>query len=230
MKKYVLVAAGGLGSRMNNPVPKQFAVLDDMPLLFHTLNRFLSYAPDIELILVLPEDYIPRWEKLCAQHHFTVRHQLATGGPTRFHSVKNGLRLVPDDAVVAIHDAARPNVSPELIARVFSAAIKFGSAIPVVGLNESVRQVDGPLSSPVDRTKLRIVQTPQCFVAAAIKKAYNCNYHERFTDDASVYEADGQRLFLIEGQPDNIKITTATDLTIARVLLSQQIKPDRPAE
>lgn len=206
---------------MNNPLPKQFTALGDKPLLFHTLSRFLSYAPDIAVVLVIPEAYIAYWEKMCADHHFHLNHQIATSGPSRFHSVKNGLRYVPDDAVVAIHDAARPNVSLDLISRSYATALKFGCAIPVVGINESVRQIQGPLSSAVDRNSLRIVQTPQCFLAAAIKMAYNRNFHASFTDDASVYESDGQRLFLIDGHAENIKVTTASDMKIARALLQQ---------
>ncbi len=219
MKKYVLIAAGGSGSRMNTLLPKQFAALGGKPLLFHTFSRFLSYAPDIEFVLVIPEAYTALWKDLCVDHHFHPKHQIATSGPARFHSVKNGLRFVPDGSLVAIHDGARPFVSLDTIARAFSNAEKYGSALPVVKMNESVRTVDGAFSKSLNRKSLRVVQTPQCFLSTDIRKAYNTNYDESFTDDAAVFEASGNRLFLVDGNPENIKITSPTDMIFAEALL-----------
>jgi 2-C-methyl-D-erythritol 4-phosphate cytidylyltransferase len=229
MKKYVLIAAGGSGSRMNNPLPKQFAALGDKPLLFHTFSRFLSYAPDMEFVLVIPEAYIDFWKEMCVDHHFHAKHRIATSGPTRFHSVKSGLRYVPDGSLVAIHDGVRPFVSLDTIARTFSNAEKYGSAIPIVTMNESVRVVDGAFSKSLNRRSLRAVQTPQCFQSTEIKKAYNTNYDESFTDDATVFEASGNRLFLVDGNQENVKITNPADLIYAEALLRELpgFKPPR---
>lgn len=221
MKKYVLIAAGGAGKRMDSAIPKQFIDIAGKPVLMHVFNAFLSYAPDIQFILALPETYNEDWEHLCRKHHFEIHHQQVTGGPTRFHTVKNGLRVVPDDSLVAIHDAARPLVSLATISRVFHFAQKFGNAIPVLKPIDSVRLVEGPGNRPLDREKIRMVQTPQCFHGLLIKKAYNKNYHESYTDDATVLESDGARLFLVDGNPENIKITTPADLVVAETLMKR---------
>ncbi len=222
MKKYVLIAAGGDGKRMGSAVPKQFIEIAGKPVLMHVFHAFLSYAPDIQFILALPESYIEDWKKLCRKHHFEIHHQQVTGGPTRFHTVKNGLRFVPDDSLVAIHDAARPLVSLNTISRVFHFAEKFGNAIPVLKSIDSVRLIEGPGNRPLDREKIRMVQTPQCFLGVLIKKAYHKNYHESFTDDATVLETDGARLFLVDGNAENIKITTPADLIVAEMLIKKQ--------
>ncbi len=220
MKKYALITAGGAGTRMKNSLPKQFLEVAGKPLLMHTFQTFLRYAPNIEFVLVLPEAYFEFWQSLCQKHRFPHRHQMAVCGPTRFHSVKNGLKQVPDDALVAIHDGVRPLVSLETIGRGFHYAEKFGNAIPVIPVSESVRITENALSETLPREKLRLVQTPQCFQARLIKKAYNKNYTESFTDDASVFETDGHRIFLVDGNPENIKITTPSDLRMAEALLS----------
>lgn len=221
MKKFVLIAAGGSGKRMGSSLPKQFIIIAGKPILIHAFQAFLSYAPDIQFVLVLPEPYHNDWVDLCHKHHFEIQHQLVASGPTRFHSVKNGLRHIPNDSLVAIHDGVRPLVSLHTISHAFHCAEIFGSAIPVVKPKESVRMVEGPISKSLDREKLRLLQTPQCFLSEAIKKAYNKNYHESFTDDSSVLEADGVRLFLIDGNHENIKITDPTDLIIAEALLKK---------
>jgi 2-C-methyl-D-erythritol 4-phosphate cytidylyltransferase len=224
MKKYVLIASGGIGKRMGSATPKQFLEIAGKPVLMHAFLAFLSYAPDMEFVLVMPESHIEDWQKLCSKNHFEIHHHLVPSGPTRFHTVKNGLRLIPDDSLVAIHDAARPLVSLNTIARVFHFAAKFGNAIPVLKPNDSMRMVEGPISKPLDREKLRMVQTPQCFHGALIKKAYNKNYHESFTDDSTVLEADGVRLFLVDGNVENIKITTPSDLLVAKALMKKKDK------
>lgn len=224
MKKFVLIAAGGVGKRMGSAVPKQFIEIAGKPVLMHVFHAFLRYAPDIQFIAALPESHVEHWQKLCNKHHFEIQHQLVPSGPTRFHTVKNGLRFIPDDSLVAIHDAARPLVSLNTISRVFHFADKFGNAIPAIKPIDSVRLVEGPGSKPLDRGKLRMIQTPQCFQGALIKKAYNKNYHESFTDDSTVLEADGVRLFLVDGNPENIKITTPSDLIVAEALMKEQGK------
>lgn len=222
MKKIVLIAAGGAGKRMGSPLPKQFLEIAGKPILLHVFQTFLSYAPDMQFVLVLPESYHKDWIDLCQKHHFENHHHLVSSGPTRFHSVKNGLRHIPNDALVAIHDGVRPLVSLNTISQVFHFAEKFGSAIPVIKPVESVRTIEGPLSKPLDRENIRLVQTPQCFYGELVKKAYNKNYHESFTDDATVVENEGGRLFFIDGNSENIKITTPADLIIAEALLKKQ--------
>lgn len=224
MKKYVVIAAGGTGSRMSGSLPKQFTDLIGKPVIMHAIQAFLHYAPDISLVLVLHDSMKATWEELCKKHHFHYRHDIVIGGPTRFHSVKNGLRLVPDDALVAVHDAVRPLVSLDTIARTYQFAARFGNAIPVISPADTVRTVDGAISKPIDREKIRLVQTPQCFFAGRLKKAFNKNYHESFTDEASVLETDGERLFLVEGNHENIKITHPSDLLFAEAILSRKTR------
>jgi 2-C-methyl-D-erythritol 4-phosphate cytidylyltransferase len=221
MEKYALITAGGQGSRMGASLPKQFLDLAGKPVLMHSMQAFLNYAPDIRLVVVIPEADFETWKILCEKHRFNLSHQLAIGGPTRFHSVKNGLRLVPDNALVAIHDGVRPLISLDTISRVFHFASKFGNAIPGIMPGDSLRITDGALSQPLPRERVRLIQTPQCFRAGPIKKAYNKNYHEGFTDDATVFEADGERLFLVEGHRENIKITSPSDLAFAEAYLSR---------
>ncbi|MEE4177450.1 MAG: 2-C-methyl-D-erythritol 4-phosphate cytidylyltransferase [Bacteroides sp.] len=219
MQRYVLITAGGSGTRMQSDLPKQFLEIAGMPVLMQTFRAFFDFDPTLAFVLVLPENLWNFWEELCQKHNFRQPHQLAISGPTRFHSVKSGLRLVPDDALVAIHDGVRPLVSARVIEQVFYSAERFGNAIPVVKISDSLRLIDHALSQPLQREMVRRVQTPQCFRAGLIKKAYNRNYSEDFTDDATLLEADGHRLFLVEGDPENIKITTPADLKIAEALL-----------
>lgn len=219
MQKFALIAAGGKGTRMGSAQPKQFMMLSGKPLLVHVFETFQKYDPNIGFVLVLPENLHAEWDVLCRTHGIYARHEVATSGPNRFHSVKNGLKLIPNNTLVAIHDSARPLVSLNLIARVFNIAEKFGNAIPVVEAFDSVRLTDHAMSSPLPRERIRLVQTPQCFRSNTIKNAYNVNYSESFTDDASVLEAAGERLFLAEGCRENIKITTKTELAMAEGLL-----------
>lgn len=222
MNKYVLIAAAGSGSRMQKPFPKQFALIAGKPLLVHTIHAFLAYARDIQVVLILQAPQIKIWKELCKKYYFSIQHQIVEGGPTRFHSVKNGLKYIPDDALVAVHDGVRPLVGLDTISRVFYFAEKFGSAIPVIQAEDSVRMVDGGLSKALNRESVRLVQTPQCFTAGRLKKAFNKNYHESFTDEAAVWEVDGERLFLVDGNPENIKVTHPSDLLIAEALLSKK--------
>lgn len=202
--------------------PKQFLELAGKPVLMHAIQAFLNFAADIRVVVVLPESEFETWKRLCETHRFHGSIQLAISGPTRFHSVKNGLRHIPNEALVAIHDGVRPLVSLDTISRVFHFASKFGNAIPATTPPDSVRIADGALSKSLPRENVRLIQTPQCFIASRIKKAYNRNYHESFTDDASVLEADGERLFLVEGHRENIKITTPSDLVFAEAYLADK--------
>ena len=221
MEHYILIAAGGKGERIGGK-PKQFIELAGLPLLMHTFHAFTFPGFKANFVLVLPENDISHWKELCLQYDFTVPHQIIPGGPKRFHSVKRGLSLVPDDVLVAIHDGVRPLVSADTVRSCFDMAQRKGNAIPAIPVTETVRETDGSLNRPVDREKLRIIQTPQVFYSGFIKKAYLQNYRESFTDDASVLESTGQPVYLVEGNPGNIKITTPDDLIMAEALLRQK--------
>ena len=219
MKKYVIIVAGGTGNRMNNAIPKQFIELKGKPILMHTIEKFTSTFPDIHVIVVVANQLNEDWKKLCEKHNFKTVHQLTDGGETRYHSVKNGLALVPDACVVGIHDAARPLVSAQTILNAYETAEVRGNASPAIPVNDSIRYLKGKDSVAVDRTHYSIIQTPQCFHSDLIKKAFLKEYKPEFTDDATVLEAFGEKINLIEGNRENIKITTEQDLIIAKALL-----------
>lgn len=219
MRKFAVIAAGGSGARMNLDLPKQFVEIAGKPVIFHTIEAFLNYDRNVELVVVLSESFFPFWEKLCMELNFTHQHTLAIGGPTRFHSVKSGLKHVPNGVLVAIHDGARPLVSKKTIQNSFFFAEKYGNAIAAIEVFDSLRIKDHALSKPLSRTHVRIVQTPQCFKSDLIKDAYNQNYHEEFTDDATVLETKGHTIRLVEGNKENIKVTTKEDLVYANALL-----------
>lgn len=219
-EKYVIIVAGGKGLRMGGDLPKQFISLDGWPILMRTIYAFFSNDEKSNIIVVLPEIMIPFWNDLVQKHKFSVPHKVVSGGETRFHSVKNGLSLVPDspNACVAVHDGVRPFVSGNVIAEAFAEAAKSGSAVPVIESVDSVRQITGDGNKAVDRSSLRLVQTPQVFSAKILHEAYRQPYSDFFTDDASVAEAIGQRISLTKGNRENIKITTPFDIEIAKVL------------
>ena len=204
---------------MGTEQPKQFLEIGGLPLLMHTFRAFSFLGDTIEFILVLPADSINYWKQLCKMHNFTIPHQIAEGGPKRFHSVKRGLQMVPGDALVAIHDAARPFVSKQVIEDCFTMAERKGNAVPVIPVRESVREVSGTLNKSIDRSKLRLVQTPQVFLSSDIKRAYQQPYNENFTDDAMVLESTGKQIFMIDGNQENIKITSPADLIFAKALI-----------
>ena len=219
MNKIAIIVAGGKGERMNADVPKQFLEINGKPILMHTLEAFMNFDSSLQLILVLPAAQIDFWETLCEAHDFSIPHQIVAGGQTRFHSVKNGLNVVKSPSLVAIHDGVRPLVSKETIVRCFDTAEKFGAAIPTMDSIESIRFVDANGSKSVDRTAYKMVQTPQVFDAELLKKAYEQEFSVLFTDDASVVEAMGVTVHLVEGNRENIKITTEFDLIVAERLL-----------
>ncbi len=218
MRKQLLIAAGGRGERIKSEKPKQFMHAGGLPLIVHVMHAFLCYDPDISIVAAIPREHTRLWQEIC-QTYGIGKHVVAEGGPARFHSVKNGLRHIDPSGLVAIHDGVRPLVSLKLIATVFDVAEKSGNAIPVITPFESVRQADHAMSNPLPREKVRLVQTPQCFHASRIMDAYNTHYDEAFTDDACVLERKGERLFLVEGDRENIKITTHSDLIMADALL-----------
>ena len=217
----MIIVAGGSGTRMKSDVPKQFMELEGKPLLMHTITRFVEAIPDIYIIVVIPSIHQNRWRNLCDDHNFRILHQITLGGETRYHSVKNGLALVPDDVVVGIHDAARPLVNTSTIINTYATARLKGNASPVMPLSESIREVNANENRAVPRENYRIVQTPQCFHSIRIKNAFMQEYKTAFTDDASVLEAYGEHIYLTDGNKENIKITTPEDLMMAAYLLKK---------
>ena len=216
----VVIVAGGKGLRAGGDVPKQFQLLGGVPILMHTIGAFYQFDNNIDIVVVLPEGYDTYWNELCDKHQFDKRHKLAIGGETRFHSVSSGLQLVQDNGIVGIHDAARPFVPNDVIARCYTEAEIFECGIvPVVEERNSVRILVGYDSEPFDRTKIRIVQTPQVFPVSLLKNAYNAPYDDSFTDDASVADADGIQIKLVEGDDRNIKITTPFDFELGEWLV-----------
>ncbi len=216
----VIIVAGGRGLRAGGELPKQFRLIGGKPMLMHTIEAFHRYNPAITIVVVLPEDFIDHWEELCRAHSFTLAHRTRAGGETRFHSVRNGLELIPPKGMVAVHDAARPLVTPALIGRCFAAsAAQRCGVIPVVHQTDSVRLLTDEGSHMLDRELLRVVQTPQLFPAAELKEAYKTAYDPAFTDDASVAEKYGLTVMLLEGEESNIKITTPFDFLIAEQYL-----------
>ncbi len=223
--EYAIIVAGGKGLRMGGDIPKQFIPVGGMPVLMHTIRRFVEYNPNINVILVLPKTQQDYWRKLCGDYSFCEPHTIADGGETRFHSVKNGLALVPDGAcgVVGVHDGVRPFASVETIARCFAEARRSGAAVPVVPVVETLRRLtngETRCSETVSRDDYKLVQTPQTFDVRILKEAYRQPYTSFFTDDASVVESSGRGIALVEGNRENIKITTPFDLTVAEALVA----------
>jgi 2-C-methyl-D-erythritol 4-phosphate cytidylyltransferase len=219
VKKYALIVAGGKGLRMGADLPKQFLLVEGRPLLMRTLEAFYFADPAVELIVVLPEEQQAFWKDLCQQYQCVLPHRVANGGAVRYDSVKNGLTLMEGEALVAVHDGVRPFITPALVARCFEQAAQHGAVIPVCPLTESLRRIDGNRSFAEDRSLYRSVQTPQTFQLGLLKKAYQLPYREAFTDDASVAEAAGYAVKMVDGLPENIKITTPMDLLLARQLI-----------
>lgn len=204
---------------MQADIPKQFLKINGQPVLFHTINQIQKFPDPLSIILVLPESHIDYWNVIKRKNSFKAPHLITTGGETRYHSVKNGLKLVDQIGLVAIHDGVRPLVSIETLQRIFSVAEINGNAVPVVKIADSLRRITPDNSFPVDRASLRIIQTPQCFLSEIILRAYEQDYREEFTDDASLVENLGIKINLVEGNPENIKITRPADIKFAEALL-----------
>lgn len=212
MEHYVIIVAGGVGKRMNSPLPKQFIEIQGKPIIFHTIEKFLAFDSSIHFVISLHKDYISLWKELLKTHNFNFKHQIVTGGEERFHSVKNALDLIPNDCIVGIHDAVRPYVSQETIKNCVEALKNHSVVIPVINVTDTIRLVENNTSKTLKRVNLRAVQTPQYFNSKLIKDSYNQEYSGKFTDDASVVEALGNEVFLVEGNIENIKITSQIDL------------------
>ena len=228
---YIIIVAGGKGLRMGGDIPKQFLPIGGRPVLMRTLERFREYSPTLQIILVLPKDQQNYWLQLCKEYDFKIDYQMTNGGETRFHSVQHGLALIPDDAqgVVGVHDGVRPFPSTEVIHNCYETAREKKAVIPVIAVVETVRKLvsigtisslDTILSKTVPRNDYRLVQTPQCFDIQLLKAANKQPYSETFTDDASVVEAYGHPVAMVDGNRENIKITTPFDLIMAEALLN----------
>ncbi len=221
-KEYALIVAGGKGTRIKSKVPKQFLILHGKPVLLHTLEAFYRYSEKINIILVLPEDDFETWKSICETYKFTNTIILQKGGESRFQSVKNGLSKIEGEGLVAIHDGVRPLVSEDIIGASFRLAAVHQSAVAAVRLKESIRMTDQDNTKSVDRSRYRLIQTPQTFHVQLIKKAYELKEDTSLTDDASVAEKAGHIISLFEGSYENIKITTQEDLVVAEALLNSR--------
>ena len=222
MQKVVIIVAGGKGRRMRTDLPKQFLLLDGTPVIMRTITNFYNFDPSMRIIVVLPDDHMEYWDKLCRKLSFNISHDVVAGGNTRFDSVKNGLSLLhgkKSDYLVGIHDAVRPITSLELIERCYNGATERGNSVPAIEMNESVRKIDGSKNFPLPRNSVRIIQTPQVFVFSQLSGAYDISYRDFFTDDASVVEYSGYPIYLVEGEHNNIKITSPFDLVVAETLI-----------
>lgn len=222
MTEYAIIVAGGKGTRIKSAVPKQFLPLLGKPILLHTLEAFHRYSPQVRIILVLPEDDFPRWQALAEQHGYNAPITLQRGGDTRFQSVRNGLDKIEGDGLVAIHDGVRPLVSADIIGASYRLAAVHQSAVAAVRLKESIRMTDQDNTKAMDRSRFRLIQTPQTFQVHLIKQAYQIKEDASLTDDASVAERAGHIISLFEGSYENIKITTPEDLVIAEALMRSQ--------
>lgn len=223
MDKFAIIVAGGSGTRMGNVLPKQFLLLNEKPILYFTIKSFLDAYEDMQVVLVLPEEFIKVGKEIVEQNFSQRSIQYAVGGETRFHSVRNGLQLVNQESIVFVHDAVRCMVTVDLIQRCYEQCMQTGTAIPVIPAKDSLRIIsnDGTTSEPIERKNVVMVQTPQCFHSKIILSSFNIDYKEHFTDEATVVESFGIKVSLITGEDANIKITHPVDLLIAESILSK---------
>lgn len=219
MELNVIIVAGGIGKRMQTETPKQFLTISNKPILLHTIEKFYQFSNDINIIVVLPKPYIEFWKSLCNKYDCKIQHKIVEGGKARFFSVKNGLAHVSKNGLVAVHDGVRPLVSNQTLQNVFEKARENRNAIPVISINESVRKIENNNSIPMLRHNLRLVQTPQCFQSNLLLEAYEQEFRDSFTDDATVVEALGEKINIVEGNYENIKITRPVDLKFAEAFL-----------
>ena len=217
MKKNAIILAAGKGDRMKSSIPKQFLLINNKPILIHVLEKFTDFD---KIIIAINKNQIKYWEEICKKHNVKTPHLVSNGGRTRFHSVKNALDKIDNDAIIAIHDAARPIVSKKLIATLLSNVRDGKGTVPMIQINDSIRKKSGSNTIMVNRENILIVQTPQCFIAKDIKKSYKVRYSKKFTDDASVFEADGGKIKQIDGEISNIKITNKQDLKIINSIMN----------
>jgi 2-C-methyl-D-erythritol 4-phosphate cytidylyltransferase len=221
--KYAIIVAGGQGIRMKNPMPKQFLILNGKPIICHTINAFLQAFPLIEIIVTLPKAHLEKQNLICNQIDMPHKIKFIEGGTTRFESVKNGLSILPKtkDAIVFIHDAVRPLIQKDLLMRCEKMASEQGNAVPVIDIKDSLRQIEGNTNKYANRNDFKIIQTPQTFQLSLIQQAFDVDYNESFTDDASVFEQAGFSIHLVAGSAENIKITEPSDLLFAEAFLRE---------
>ena len=219
MKKIALIVAAGSGSRMNSDIPKQFLLLKNKPVLYYSIKAFLDTYDDLEIILILPEEHIAKGQEIIDGYFDSSKIKITAGGRTRFHSVQKGLSLIDQEAIIFVHDGVRCFVTKDLIKRCYEAALEFGTAVPVIDSSDSVRLISKNGNKIVDRNKVKFVQTPQTFHSKILLPAFAIDYKDQFTDEASVVEAFGLKINLVEGEKNNIKITTPHDLELAKILL-----------
>jgi 2-C-methyl-D-erythritol 4-phosphate cytidylyltransferase len=221
MNKYAIIVAGGLGNRMGGNIPKQFMLLKDKPVLYYTLKTFLESYYDLQVILVLPVDYTDMGQEIIDAYFDKDRIKITAGGDSRFQSVKNGLSLIENEAIVFVHDGVRCMVSNELIHRCYEQAVETGTAIPAIVSKDSIRLLCDTGNEALDRNKVMLIQTPQTFHSKILLPAFQIDYKDKFTDEASVVEAYGMKVSLVEGDENNIKITRPVDLLIAEKILEE---------
>jgi len=226
MKKIALIVAGGNGSRMNNDTPKQFLLLGNKPVLYHSIKAFLEAYPDMEVILVLPEQHIGKGQEIIDGYFDESKFKITAGGRTRFHSVQNGLSLIKEEAIVFVHDGVRCLLTSGLVKRCYEGALESGTAVPAVACKDSVRLLSSNGNKVLNRNRVMLIQTPQTFHSKILIPAYQIDYKDKFTDEATVVEAFGLKINLIEGEEDNIKITTPTDLFIAGLIQQNRMSKE----
>jgi 2-C-methyl-D-erythritol 4-phosphate cytidylyltransferase len=222
MKKIAIIVAGGIGSRMNHSTPKQFLLIKGKPVLFYTLDAFLKSDPLMDIILVLPQEFVAAGQEIIDAFFDYTRIKITGGGRTRFHSVQNGLKLINEESVVFVHDAVRCLVTEDLINRCYDAVLSYGSAIPVVDSRDSIRILTEDGNEALDREMVKLVQTPQVFYSKILLPAFNIDYKDKFTDEASVVEAFGLKVYLIQGEENNIKVTYPSDLVFVENILDER--------
>jgi 2-C-methyl-D-erythritol 4-phosphate cytidylyltransferase len=224
MKKYAVIVAGGSGSRMQSNLPKQFLLLNGKPVLYYTIDTFLKAYSDLELILVLPADHIAAGQEIIDAFFDYERIRITEGGRTRFHSVQNGLQLITTESIIFVHDGVRCLLSTGLIHRCYEAAIEFGSAVPVIDSKDSIRIITEDGNEALERSRIKLVQTPQTFHSKILLPAYKIDYKDKYTDEATVVEAFGLKVHLVDGEEDNIKITRPVDLAVAEGMIKPEPK------
>jgi 2-C-methyl-D-erythritol 4-phosphate cytidylyltransferase len=222
MRKYAVIVAGGSGLRMGADKPKQFLLLRGKPILYYTINQFFKAYPEIHILLVLPKDFLKEGQELLKELDASIDLQFVIGGATRFHSVQNGLNCIKEPGIVFVHDGVRCLLTENLIKACYEQALAIGSAIPAVAATDSIRIVQGDASQVADRNLVRIIQTPQTFQTSLLLPAFDTEYLASFTDEATVVEASGKMIHLIDGDYNNIKITRPVDLLIAENILKQR--------
>jgi 2-C-methyl-D-erythritol 4-phosphate cytidylyltransferase len=223
MNKYAVIVAGGTGSRMNSAVPKQFLLLKNKPVLYYTLDTFLKAYDDLKIILVLPEEHVATGQEIIDAWFDYKRIIITVGGRTRFHSVQNGLLQVKDESIVFVHDAVRCLITKDLVHNLYNAALEFGAAVPVIDCNDSVRLLTSEGNEALERRMVKLVQTPQVFLSTILLPAYSIDYKDKYTDEATVVEAFGMKVRLVEGDENNIKITRPVDLVLAERIMEDTL-------